>query len=607
MMWPLVLTALLFGSSDDAHANDSCLSPSSPVVSDLALAAEATAEAEKTESDKYHADKDVKDPLSYNSSNGDNDGDGVRNRSDAFPNDPRNTKDSDGDGVGDTADAFPDDPKETKDSDCDGIGDNADKEFDGLGCVSHARRWSGDGVYGQNIAFDMVTTEDGKMHVEIRVNLSGARDKRREAIWEHWSEMMWSNDEMTVDVIWTNVNAHKTVRVYSGSGRANSGTYYTASSKWVVAHEIGHLLGLHDEYYDRSDPNRLMGEGDALMAYNFDGARTYPRYHKQIMEHFDTSKSRPAAVADLPEDYQKHWEAPDAQELVACPEGTAKYESVKADYKELFCKKDGEKTYLAHTRGTWWEWQDHHDDGTATLMHPTTKERLLVKADDLVPVAPPGTEVDPAGKPRRVTPPPEPKLVACPEGTSKYKSVKAAYEELFCQKDGEKTYLANIDGEWWTWDEHLDDGSVLLTNDDGDYRVFGSDELTPTAPPGTVIEDPAVEEPPVEEPPVEEPLVADPDPVETDTSEDTIEEIDWDPVTDETDAVVDADPDPVTDETDITDEDETAGLDDHTVWPRPRPPPPPPWWREGRPPPPPPPWLRNNRRPRPPFQAEGGA
>ena len=56
----------------------------------------------------------------------DQDGDGVADSEDAFPNDPTEWKDSDGDGVGDNADAFPNDPAEWKDSDGDGVGDNAD-------------------------------------------------------------------------------------------------------------------------------------------------------------------------------------------------------------------------------------------------------------------------------------------------------------------------------------------------------------------------------------------------------------------------------------------------------------------------------------------------
>jgi hypothetical protein len=410
---------------------------------------------------------------------------------------------------------------------------------------------------------------------------------------------MWSNDGMTLDVQWVEKNPHKTVNVHRGGGRANSGNYYTASDKWVVAHEVGHLLGLHDEYYDGSDPNRLMGEGDALMAYNFDGAKTYPRYHALIKEHFDSAASRPAAVADLPPEHQERWQAPPNPERVACPEGSSEYESVKEAYAEVFCKKDGEKTYLAYTRGSWWEWQEHLDDGSAILEHPTTGERLLVTAADLVPTAPTGTAIEQPDQtePIRVEPPAKPKLVACPEGSSEYASVKDAYKDLFCQKDGEKTYLANIDGRWWTWDEHLDDGSVLLTNDAGEYRVFGAGDLTPTAPPGTVIEEkePAVAEPePEPEPEPEEPAVAEP--------EEELDDISWDPVVDVEEEPVE-EPETATPDEDESVEEEPEEEVTETVWPRPRPGPPR-WVREGRPPPP---WLRNGDRPGTPRQAESGA
>ncbi|MCW8998835.1 MAG: thrombospondin type 3 repeat-containing protein, partial [Kangiellaceae bacterium] len=57
---------------------------------------------------------------------GDDDNDGVANRTDRFDDDPNEWADSDGDGTGDNADQMPDDPTETLDSDGDGIGDNAD-------------------------------------------------------------------------------------------------------------------------------------------------------------------------------------------------------------------------------------------------------------------------------------------------------------------------------------------------------------------------------------------------------------------------------------------------------------------------------------------------
>jgi hypothetical protein len=81
----------------------------------------------------------------------DDDGDGVSNQTDAFPDDPSRWKDSDGDGYGDEEDAFPFDPTQHSDRDGDGFGDsdrgsNADKFPDDI------TQWSdidGDG-YGDN-------------------------------------------------------------------------------------------------------------------------------------------------------------------------------------------------------------------------------------------------------------------------------------------------------------------------------------------------------------------------------------------------------------------------------------------------------------------------
>ena len=66
----------------------------------------------------------------------DNDGDGVLNSDDEFPDDPNEAVDTDGDGVGDNADAFPDDPDEDTDSDGDGIGDNSETSGEGGAATS---------------------------------------------------------------------------------------------------------------------------------------------------------------------------------------------------------------------------------------------------------------------------------------------------------------------------------------------------------------------------------------------------------------------------------------------------------------------------------------
>ncbi|MBC7080629.1 MAG: hypothetical protein H5T44_00010 [Thermoplasmatales archaeon] len=60
--------------------------------------------------------------------------------------------DSDGDGIPDKNDAFPHDPKEWKDSDGDGIGDNADSDDDNDGVLD---------------VFDYLPYDDAKIKVEI--------------------------------------------------------------------------------------------------------------------------------------------------------------------------------------------------------------------------------------------------------------------------------------------------------------------------------------------------------------------------------------------------------------------------------------------------------
>jgi len=76
----------------------------------------------------------------------DTDGDGIKNHDDHFPLDPKEWLDTDGDGIGDNVDddkdgdgvpnaedAFPEDANESNDLDGDGIGDNSDDDRDGDG------------------------------------------------------------------------------------------------------------------------------------------------------------------------------------------------------------------------------------------------------------------------------------------------------------------------------------------------------------------------------------------------------------------------------------------------------------------------------------------
>ncbi|WP_337833622.1 DUF4114 domain-containing protein [Desulfonema magnum] len=82
---------------------------------------------------EYEQNTDPTDPDDPAPAPVDTDGDGVKDGSDAFPNDASEWADSDKDGVGDNADAFPNDPNEQVDTDDDGTGNNADTDDDNDG------------------------------------------------------------------------------------------------------------------------------------------------------------------------------------------------------------------------------------------------------------------------------------------------------------------------------------------------------------------------------------------------------------------------------------------------------------------------------------------
>lgn len=88
------------------------------------------------------------------------------------------------------------------------------------------------------------------------------------------TEIPYRPRPLRMRVRFSHPNPHHNVALHKGAGRDNAANWYVKSPSIVRAHEIGHLLGLKDEYFDKKSPKRKVYTDNSLMGnYYAEGIR----------------------------------------------------------------------------------------------------------------------------------------------------------------------------------------------------------------------------------------------------------------------------------------------------------------------------------------------
>lgn len=130
-----------------------------------------------------------------------------------------------------------------------------------------------DGPYGWTAAYTVQSLSDGSMRVLIKVKVEKDADvtsKQAKKVktqtqaafrkfWDRKFQLTGADQKshpLDVQLQWVDSGQHLTVALHSGEGRDDLSNWYVDSNSNDRAHELGHQLGMKDEYVDATVPNR---------------------------------------------------------------------------------------------------------------------------------------------------------------------------------------------------------------------------------------------------------------------------------------------------------------------------------------------------------------
>lgn len=148
------------------------------------------------------------------------------------------------------------------------------EEIDTNATEKHFEDTDSDGVweeenYGWSVNYDIEYHRD-RLKIIIRIELDGETvPVGTKTAWLAGIRSRWNGHfhiegprrlAIEVDPEFTDDDNHTSVNVHTGSGRENSSNWYLTTTANTVAHEVGHLIGLEDEYrLSATEYTRLIG------------------------------------------------------------------------------------------------------------------------------------------------------------------------------------------------------------------------------------------------------------------------------------------------------------------------------------------------------------